>query len=87
MFASIYFSKIFSLSLLGKLTISVEFILMDPESGPKRPIIFFKRTDFPEPDAPIMAKDSPSRRLKLMFSNITLLPNVLFKFLDVLKHL
>ena len=44
---------------------------MDPESGSKRPIIFFRRTDFPEPDAPIMAKDSPSSRLKLMFSNIT----------------
>ena len=54
---------------------------MDPESGSKRPIIFFRRTDFPEPDAPIMAKDSPSSRLKLMFSNITLLPNVFFKFL------
>ena len=45
---------------------------MDPESGSKRPIIFFRRTDFPEPDAPIMAKDSPSSRLKLIFSNITL---------------
>ena len=54
---------------------------MDPESGSKRPIIFFRRTDFPEPDAPIMAMDSPSSRLKLIFSNITLLPNVFFKFL------
>ena len=54
---------------------------MDPVSGSKRPIIFFRRTDFPEPDAPIIAKDSPSSRLKLTFSNITLLPNVFLKFL------
>ena len=53
---------------------------MDPISGSKRPIIFFRRTDFPEPDAPIMAKDSPSSRLKLIFSNITLLPNVFLNF-------
>ena len=50
----------FSLFDLDKFTVSTLLIFIDPASGFNNPIIFFKSTDLPDPEAPIMASDSPS---------------------------
>ena len=56
-------------------------IFIDPASGFNNPIIFFKSTDLPDPEAPIMASDSPSYKSKLIFFKIIFSLNFFVKFL------
>ena len=52
------FNNAFSLTTLDALTISSPYISIFPVSGFNKPIKHFNKTDFPEPDFPIITRDS-----------------------------
>ena len=79
------FLRAFSLSILFEFTISTPSIFIDPRFGFNKPIRHFSKTDFPEPDLPIITRDSFFDRCKFMLFKIILFPNETDKFLTSIK--